>query len=90
MPMMHRALFECIQKLDELSRLDISGFPQHQRVIRTSEPADDLEPLERQVLTFLKDGATVREVIDGVPTFDVEIYLALENLLEREVIDIDV
>jgi hypothetical protein len=90
MPMMHRALFECIQKLDELSRLDISGFPQHQRVIRTSEPADGLEPLERQVLTFLKDGATVREVIDGVPTFDVEIYLALENLLERELIDIDV
>jgi Tfp pilus assembly protein PilZ len=90
MPMMHRALFECIQKLDELGRLDISGFPLHQRVLRTSEPADEVEPLERQVLTFIKDGATVRDVIDGVPAFDVEIYLALEKLLEHELIDIDI
>jgi Tfp pilus assembly protein PilZ len=90
MPMMHRALFECIQKLDELGRLDISGFPLHQRVVRTSEPTEEIEALERNVLTFIKDGITVREVIDGVPAFDVEIYLALEKLLERELIDIDI
>jgi len=89
-PVMHKALFECIQKLDELARQDTSGFPPGQRIIRTEYPANELSDEELEVLTFLKEGASVQEVIDGVPGFDVDIYLTLERLLELNLIDLDI
>lgn len=89
-PVMHRALFECIQKLDELARLDISGFPLDQRIIRTDAPEPALEAHEAEVLAFIKQGASVGDVIDGLPMFDVDIYQILERLLELNLIDIDI
>jgi Tfp pilus assembly protein PilZ len=90
MPMMHRALFECIQKLDELSRIDTSGFPRQQRVVRTEEDATKLEPIEKEILDFLNEGTTVSEIIDKLPHFDVDLYTGMERLLEKNLIDIDI
>jgi len=89
-PIMHRALFECIQKLDELARQDTSGFPPDQRIVRTEVEPDELEPAESEVLAFIKRGTTVRDVIDNLPGFDVDLYLTLERLLELGLIDIDI
>jgi len=89
-PVMHKALFECIQKLDELARQDTSGFPPGQRVVRTEVPAQGVNKDDLDVLAFIKEGATVGDVIDGLPGFDVDIYLTLEHLLELNLIDLDI
>jgi len=80
-------LLDALRLLDELGRIDRSRLPDSARVVAVEEtiPAGDGDPGEETIEGSIleQSGHTVAEILDHVDAPDVEIYEALERLLDR-------
>jgi Tfp pilus assembly protein PilZ len=81
---MQAVVLEALQHVDELERLDTSGFPPGAAVhtTATKPKAEALTELEKQVYLLVFRGANVQQVLDGVEAHDSEIFGALLHLQE--------
>jgi Tfp pilus assembly protein PilZ len=86
---MYGAILEGLQHVDELGRIDRSGFPSDARVERTAQAApSDLEKTEQLLLDLLQPGLCVEALISQSPVFDSEAFRALISLCDRELVRI--
>jgi Tfp pilus assembly protein PilZ len=80
------AVFEAIQKLDELMTINLDVVPMDARVRFIADPAgpggESTSKLEQVVLDLARDGHTVRRMVDAIPEPDVDILRTLAYLAD--------
>jgi hypothetical protein len=80
------AIFEAIQKLDELITINLDAVPMDGRVRFVADPAgpggESTSKLEQVVLDLARDGHTVRRIVDAIPEPDVDILRTLAFLAD--------
>jgi hypothetical protein len=87
------AVFEAIQKLDELVSINLDALPMDARVRFNADPAgpggESTSKLEQSVLDLARSEHTVGRIVDAIPEFDVDVLRALSFLADLGSIAID-
>jgi Tfp pilus assembly protein PilZ len=85
------ALLEAMRLMDETGRIELGTFPAD-AMLHVDElqraAAGPFDKLEDALLDLASAGMNVRRVLDIVPEPDAQIYIALEGLVDREVIEV--
>ena len=83
------AILEAMRLMDESAEVDRESFPPHAQLEVDSaarDAAGDLSKLEEAVVDLAAAGMNVQRILDVVPETDAEIYVALWELSEREIL----
>jgi hypothetical protein len=77
------ALLECTHQVDELNRIECYPLPPRAMLELRGEAVQGATPAELEVLALIGKGRSARQVLDELPTYDSEIYRAIDRLMRR-------
>jgi Tfp pilus assembly protein PilZ len=77
------ALLECTHQVDELNRVECYPLPPDAMLVLRGDAVQGATPAELEVLARIGKGCNARQILDALPTYDSEIYGAIDALLRR-------
>lgn len=77
------ALLECTHQVDELNRIECYPLPPGVVLAQCGGAVQGATPAELEVLALIGKGRNARQILDELPTYDSEIYRAIDGLLKR-------